>query len=89
MWGTMHKLLSIIWKSLSAVGYLTFVLFLVLYIFAVLGEYKVFEYKSKFGNRSVFNTCTALGSTSIATFLYSIFYAKQHAVQLRKLIKLH
>ena len=39
MWETMNKLLSIIWKSISAVGYLTFVLFLILYIFAVIGEW--------------------------------------------------
>uniref|UniRef100_H2ZHJ1 Sodium channel protein n=1 Tax=Ciona savignyi TaxID=51511 RepID=H2ZHJ1_CIOSA len=38
MWGTMNKLVSIIWKSISAVSYLTIVLFLVLYIFAVIGK---------------------------------------------------
>ncbi|XP_078484779.1 sodium channel protein 1 brain-like [Ciona intestinalis] len=38
MWGTMHKLVSIIWKSVSAVSYLTIVLFLILYIFAVIGK---------------------------------------------------
>lgn len=38
MWGTMRRLLSIIAKSIMDVGYLTIVLFIVLYIFAVIGE---------------------------------------------------
>jgi len=38
MWGTMQKLVEIIWKTLGAVGYLTIVLFLILYIFAVIGK---------------------------------------------------
>nr|CAB3265896.1 sodium channel protein 1 brain-like [Phallusia mammillata] len=38
MWETMNKLVSIIWKSISDVSYLTVVLFLVLYIFAVIGK---------------------------------------------------
>lgn len=37
MWGTMRRLLSIIAKSIMDVGYLTIVLFIVLYIFAVIG----------------------------------------------------
>ena len=36
MWGTMRRLLSIIAKSIMDVGYLTIVLFIVLYIFAVI-----------------------------------------------------
>ena len=38
MWGTMQKLVEIIWKTLGAVAYLTIVLFLILYIFAVIGK---------------------------------------------------
>lgn len=38
MWGTMRRLLSIIAKSIMDVGYLTIVLFIVLYIFAVIGK---------------------------------------------------
>lgn len=37
IWQTMRKLMSIIIKSLSAVAYLTVVLFMVLFIFAVIG----------------------------------------------------
>ncbi|CAK8685583.1 unnamed protein product [Clavelina lepadiformis] len=37
-WGTMQKLVSIIWKSFGAVSNLTIVLFLILYIFAVIGK---------------------------------------------------
>ena len=39
MWGTMRRLLSIIAKSIMDVGYLTIVLFIVLYIFAVIGTH--------------------------------------------------
>jgi len=35
---TMKKLINIILESVKAVGYLTFILFLVLYIFAVIGK---------------------------------------------------
>nr|XP_039270948.1 sodium channel protein type 4 subunit alpha B-like [Styela clava] len=38
IWTTMRKLMSIILKSLSAVVYLTIVLFMVLFIFAVVGK---------------------------------------------------
>ncbi|CAG5099650.1 Oidioi.mRNA.OKI2018_I69.XSR.g16619.t1.cds [Oikopleura dioica] len=38
MWKTMGRLLSIIYKSIMDVGYLTLVLFIVLYIFAVIGK---------------------------------------------------
>lgn len=39
MWKTMGRLLEIIYKSIMEVGYLTLVLFIVLYIFAVIGKF--------------------------------------------------
>lgn len=41
MWGTMRRLLSIIATSIMDVGYLTIVLFIVLYIFAVIGNLRI------------------------------------------------